>query len=85
MSYDSTDDEYHLTPHGWVAGTHYFYSNTEKIIDRPTDCVETWVREMRQSYSMAPERITWKCIWNSPDYSESEIAQISKKYPRPTY
>jgi len=85
MSCDSTDDEYHLTPHGWVDGTHYYYGKSGKIIDRPKDCVETWVRQMRQSYSYAPEHITWKCIWKSPDYSASERMALKKKYPRPNY
>jgi hypothetical protein len=83
MSCDSTDDEYHLTPNGWVAGTHYCYSQAIKIIARPVDTVETWVRKMRQSSSYAPEVITWEHIWTSPDYSESERTEIEKKYPRP--
>ena len=85
MSCDSTDDEFHLTPNGWISGTHYYYSQPDKIIERPIDTVETWVREMRQSISFAPEHITWKLIWKSPDYSESERAAINDKYPRPNY
>jgi hypothetical protein len=85
MSCDSTDDEYHLTPNGWVAGTHYCYGETDKIIARPIDTVETWVRKMRQSISFAPEQITWDPIWVSPNYSESERTAIEKKYPRPKY
>ena len=85
MSCDSKDDEYHLTPNGWVAGTHYCYGETDKIIARPIDTVETLVRKMRQSSSYAPEVITWELIWKSPDYSESERTEIEKKYPRPKY
>jgi len=85
MSCDSTDDEYHLTPNGWVKGTHYYYGEADKIIERPIDTVGTWVRKMRQSISYAPEDITWDLIWASPDYSESERTDIEKKYPRPKY
>lgn len=85
MSLDSTDDEYHLTPSGWVEGTHYCYGEADKIIGRPVDTVETWVRKMTQSISFAPERITWNRIWISPDYSESERMALEKKYPRPDY
>jgi hypothetical protein len=82
MSCDSTDDEYHLTPNGWVAGTHYCYSQAVKTIPRPVDTVETWVRKMRQSIFYAPEVITWEPIWTSPDYSKSERTEIEKKHPR---
>ena len=85
MSCDSTDDEYHLTPRGWFEGTHYYYGEADKIIERPADTIETWVRKMRQSISFAPEHITWELIWTSPGYSESERADIEKKYPRPRY
>jgi hypothetical protein len=85
MSFDSTDDEYHLTPHGWVDGTHYFYGHAEKVVDRPKDSVITLVRHMRQSYGSAPEHIEWECIWKSPDYSESERKAFEDKYPRPNH
>jgi len=85
MSCDSTDDEIHLTPSGWVTGTHFFYGEADKIIPRPSNAIETWVREMRQSYSMAPEHISWKRTWVSLDYSESERTAIEKKYPRPNW
>ena len=85
MSCDSTDDEYHLTPHGWVEGTHSFDNSPEKIIERPIDTVETWVRSMRQSYSMAPEKIEWHRTFVSPNYSESYKAELNKKYPKPKW
>ncbi|MDD4877017.1 MAG: hypothetical protein PHQ86_07835 [Dehalococcoidales bacterium] len=83
MSCDSTDDEIHLTPNGWVYGTHFFYGEADEKIPRPPNAIETWVRKMRQSYSMAPEHITWECTWVSPNYSEAERLAINKKYPRP--
>jgi len=84
---DSIDDEFHLTPRGWVNGTHFYFKQAEKakIIERPNDCVETWVREMRQSSSFSTEHVEWKLIWTSPDYSESEKATLKKRYPRPNH
>ena len=85
MSCDSTDDEYHLTLNGWVAGTHYCYSQAINAIPRLVDTFETWIIKMRQSSCYAPEIITWELIWTSPDYFESERTEIEKKYPRPKY
>ena len=86
-SCDSTDDEYHLTPDGWIRGTHYCYGKAAKIVECPENCAETWikrrVRQMRQSYSYAREEIEWKCIWISTDYSEHERIALQEKYPRP--
>ena len=81
MSCDSTDDEMHLTPKGWVRGTSYIYRDTDEIIVRPSDAVETWVRHMRQSYSMAPEHVSWERTWVSSKYTEAERLTIEKKYP----
>ena len=84
MSVDHTEDEYHLTPHGWVHGTYKFYGHADKIIDPPEDRVETWVRDMKQSHPFAKELITWECIWKSPDYSDDDKKKLWARYPRPS-
>lgn len=82
---DSTDHEYHLTPNGWVAGTYYWFHTPQKIVERPDDCVETWNRKMRQSSGFSSEFVTWKRIWTSPDYSESERQALRDKHPLPRF
>ena len=83
MSVDHTEDEYHLTPQGWIGGTHKFYGHAEKVIEPPEDRVETGVRDMTQSHPFAKEFVTWKCIWKSPEYSDDEKKKLWAKYPRP--
>jgi len=85
MSCDNTNDEYHLTPNGWVEGTHYYDGIPDEIVACPKDAIETWVRKMTQSISFAPERIKWELTWTSPVYSDSEKAEIKKRFPKPSY
>ncbi len=65
--------------------THYFYGSPKKIIPRPADCVETVIRHMRQSYSMAKEHIEWETIWISPNVLVNAREALERKFPRPNY
>jgi hypothetical protein len=85
MSIDKTENEYHLTSSGWIDGTSRINGAPQRIIERPKDCVETWVRTMEQSQSFSKENVVWKRIWMVPEYSESKRKALEKKYPRPNY
>lgn len=80
---DSADNEYHLTPKGWVPGTEYIYGETDQIIDPPSDTIETWVRRLQQATGRSPERVGWECIWVSPRCSEFETTGIKRRFPSP--
>ena len=82
MSFDRTEQEYHLTPSGWITGSFLVYGEGEKI-EPPVNRVETWVVEKYQSSGFASESITQKCIWVSPNYSESEREALKAKFPFP--
>jgi hypothetical protein len=75
MSYDSSDDFYHLTPNGWVD------QNDDKLI--PADRVETWHRRMRQSSGWSKEDVSWTCVWAHSSMSRVERDQLREKYPIP--
>ena len=83
MAVDHTIDEYHLTPNGWITGTHYFFGDTDKQIPPPPDRVETWKQELKQQSGWSKEYITWECIWVSPNHSEEERNKLKRYYPRP--
>lgn len=55
MSADNVAFEFHLTPHGWVEGTHLSYGRGA-LIPRPAEAVETWLEHQTQSsiYSCDP-------------------------------
>jgi hypothetical protein len=80
---DSADNEYHLTPKGWVPGTEYIYGETDQIIDRPSDTIETWVRRLQQATGRSPERVGWERIWVLPRCSEFETTGIKRRFPSP--
>jgi hypothetical protein len=85
MSFDKTENEYHLTPSGWIDGTSRIYGSPERVVERPKDCVETWVRIMEQGQAFSKENVVWKRIWIAPDYPQSKREALEKKYPRPNY
>ena len=61
MAVDNLETEYHLTPHGWVVGTSYFFGKTEKEVAPPPDRVLTLVRKIYQSSRWSPEeRSSWE-------------------------
>lgn len=83
MSFDRTEQEYHLTPSGWIIGSFLVYGEG-KVIEPPVDRIETWVVEKYQSSGFAPESVTKKLIWVSPNYSESEREALKERFPFPT-
>ena len=83
MSFDRTEQEYHLTPSGWVEGSFLIYGEGKKI-EPHGNRIETWVVEKYQSSGFASESVTKKLIWVSQDYSESEREALKKSFPFPT-
>ena len=47
MSCDRKEEEYHLTPSGWVTGSFLVYGKGDTI-PPPKDRIETWVVEKYQ-------------------------------------
>ncbi|MGD0288487.1 MAG: hypothetical protein ABSC63_02370 [Candidatus Binataceae bacterium] len=74
MSYDSSDDFYHLTPDGWLT------KNEEPF---PRDRVETWERRMRQSSGWSREDVWWQCVWVEPNTDRAIRDKLREKYPVP--
>ena len=84
MSQDRTEQEYHLTPNGWVAGSFYVYGNKTEDVPTPADRIETWIEKIDDSSGRAPEVISWSMVWRSESASE-EVSELHKKFPRPEH
>jgi hypothetical protein len=37
MPFDKTENEYHLTPSGWIDGSSNIYGVPERVVERPKD------------------------------------------------
>jgi hypothetical protein len=55
VSADRYEQEYHLTPDGWVAGTFYFYGKAKKRIKPPSNRVLTLMKQVEQSCGFSSE------------------------------
>jgi|HubBroStandDraft_1064217.scaffolds.fasta_scaffold422614_2 hypothetical protein len=69
---DSHSMEVHLTPGGYERG-----------VARPSDAVETWLRESEQSSGYAPPMVDWRLVWTSNAVSAGELAVLRAKFPHP--
>ena len=68
MAWDSSDNDYHLTPRGWESGS------------APDDRVETWNRSMYQASGWSKEQVTWTCIWANQDIPRADRDALREKY-----
>lgn len=82
MACDKTEEEYHLTPTGWVSGTYSVWGHAQDKVSPPANRIETWVRRMVQSHSMAPEVYSEECVWKS-DMPKRERDAIRDKFEKP--
>jgi hypothetical protein len=85
MSEDRTEQEYHLTPNGWVAGSFFVYADKTEDGPVPPDRVETWIEEVLDTSRYSPQIVAWKQIWKSPTVSAEVKADLDRKFPRPEF
>jgi hypothetical protein len=82
MVWDRYTREHHLTPDGWIIGSFSVLSGKKNEVEPPEDRVETWEENMTQQTGFSKEYITWKRIWKSPFYSEKQLQELHKKFPK---
>lgn len=81
---DKTSHEYHLTPSGWVSGSRRYFDKVEgREVPRPSDAIETWVNEMRQSSMWSPEEYSAHMIWHDETVPEAEREALRSRFKRP--
>jgi hypothetical protein len=73
MAYDEWENEYHLTPNGWIAGSFSFRGTLAKKVPIPIDRVLTMVQENFNSSSSPMFQTTWRHGWQSSGYSLEKI------------
>ncbi len=80
MSYDRYEDEYHLTPDGWISGSSYFYGKSRQEAAPPPTRVLTLLREVRQSSGYSREEVSYSEVWRTQCDSAREIAELSARF-----
>ena len=84
MAYDDAATEYHLTREGWVTGTHrYFGKISGKVVERPSNAVETWQCHIYQRTIHRPEECSTKMLWHDESVSEAERDALRARFKRP--
>jgi hypothetical protein len=81
MAVDRISWEHHLTPEGWVQGTHDSMFTRKNEVAPPTNRVETWLEKTTQSSAYSPEVNRWYKIWTSPTSTEEERKLLHEKFP----
>ncbi len=81
MAVDRVSWEHHLTPNGWVNGTHDSMFTGKEEVEPPADRVETWLEKTTQSDPHAPEVNSWYKIWTSPSAAVKERNALHEKFP----
>ncbi len=83
MSADRNEEEYHLTPSGWVRGSLTVYDAVIRRVARPTGAALTAIKEGYTSSGIDPEEITWREAWRSGAVQTTRIDSLLKKYGNP--
>jgi len=84
MAQDDYEFERHLTPNGWTTGSEWVNGSPTKTVEPPPDRIETWIELHADSSSgWAPPSISSKLVWESPNTSAEDRAELNKKFPRP--
>ena len=85
LMYDEWEQEFHLTPHGWIAGCFFFRGDLTKFVVLPSDRVLTLVREVLHRSETDGPTITWCYEWKCKDRTQEEIDQLLAEFGhRPT-
>lgn len=84
MAQDDYEIERHLTPNGWITGNEWVNGSQTKTVEPPRDRIETWVElHADSSGGWAPPAVSSKLVWESPNVSAEDRAELNKTFPRP--
>lgn len=84
MVHDDVRTEYHLTPEGWVTGTHrYFGRISGNVVARPRNAVETWEYRLFQPTIYEAKQLSTAMLWHDESVSETERDALRDRFVSP--
>jgi hypothetical protein len=83
MSADRNEEDYHLTPKGWVRGSLRVYDVEKHTVARPTNAVLTLTKEGYSSCGIDPEEVSWHEVWRSTKVGIRRINSLLKEHGDP--
>ena len=77
---DDWEQEFHLTPNGWIPGCFFFRGALDKKVVPPDDRVLTLVMEGLDSPIIGGLNVGWRYDWKSKVHSQAEIDRLLAEF-----
>jgi hypothetical protein len=74
------EQEYHLTPHGWLSGSSYELGEIAAEIKPPTDRILTLVEQSRFVPGPSGAQSDWRYDWKSPEISTDDLYRLLARF-----
>jgi len=76
MAFVDWEQEYHLTPEGWVSGSSYVLGEATAEVEPPDDRVLTMVERSRSVPGPSGEESDWRYDWKSPEINPDVLHKL---------
>jgi hypothetical protein len=76
MAFVDWEQEYHLTPEGWVPGSSYVLGEVAAEVEPPDDRVLTMVEQSRLVAGPSGEVSTWRYDWKAPEIIPDDLDRL---------
>jgi len=80
-----TENEYHLTPQGWLKGSFWVCGAKIEDVPAPSVRVESWIEEIDGPSGGALPNVSWRRIWESDSATEHAKLELRQRFPLPEY
>ncbi len=80
---DDFSVEHHLTPGGWVEGTHRYFGAISRRVERPENALETWEHRTTQRSMWSQEKHHVSMLWHEESVPENEREALRARFDRP--